>query len=136
MRKLAHLANDWCGASMSVVFVICLSISCAAWQSPEELQLTPPLESAIAGLPLDEVVKAQLKQAISSRDYGAAESSLVLAIEKNPSEPRLLSYVGRVYFLDHKYLSSAIAMKKADSQHRLIDADRFTLAMSYISLKK
>lgn len=135
MRAAAHLATGWRGVGMAVLCSF-LSFLCAARQSSEDLPLISPLSSAVGDLPLDPPTKTQIQKAVSSREYAAAEVSLLRALEKNPADPRLLSYAGRIFFMDHKYLNSAIAMQKADSQHHLADTDRFTLAMSYIALKR
>jgi tetratricopeptide (TPR) repeat protein len=136
MRAASHPAVWWRGLYIVVVIALCLFSLFANAQSAEDLPLITPLDAAVANLPLDPTTRTQIEKAVASRDYATAESILLRALDKAPSEPLLLSYAGRMFFMDHKYLNAAIAMKKADSQHRLNDPDRFTLAMTYIALQK
>lgn len=85
-------------------------------------------------LPLDDAQRAALLDALKSRDYPRGESVLVKEIERNPKSPELLVFLGRVFFLDGKYLKCAIAMKKAEAISALSERDRYTLALSYITL--
>lgn len=90
--------------------------------------------SAVSALPLSDAQRAALQDVVKSRDYPRAETLLVKEIELNPKSPKLLAFLGGVFFLEGKYLNCAIAMKKADALAPLSDRDRFTLALSYIIL--
>jgi tetratricopeptide (TPR) repeat protein len=136
MRAFANLPAAWPNTCLAVLCALCFSVSYAAGQSRDELPLVSPLNSAVADLPLDPQARVQIEQAVGSRDYPGAETYLLQALDKNPKDVRLLTYTGRIFFLDHQYLNAAIALKKADHQHPLADPDRFTLAMSYVSIKK
>ncbi|MEW5977296.1 MAG: tetratricopeptide repeat protein [Acidobacteriota bacterium] len=87
-------------------------------------------------LPLNEEKRGQLKEALRMRDLGAAEKVLVGEIESQPTARELLVFAGNLFFLDRKYLNSAIAFKKAEALQPLDPSSRFTLAMSYIVLER
>jgi tetratricopeptide (TPR) repeat protein len=102
----------------------------------------PSTELAIQNLPdlqLDPNLQAELSDAMGRRDYPRAETILVAEAERDPKSPRtakLLSMAGGVFFLDGKYLNSAIAWKKAEAIAPLDERSRFTLAMAYIKLNR
>lgn len=84
--------------------------------------------------PLEPARRLSLEAALKSRDYGRAEALLLEEISRNPKSSQLLTLVGGIFFLDGKYLNSAIAMKKAEALAALDERSRFTLAMAYITL--
>jgi tetratricopeptide (TPR) repeat protein len=88
----------------------------------------------VQNAPLDRERLASFQEAMKSRDYTRAETLLLQEIERNPKSPQLLTLEGGIFFLDGKYLNSAIAMKKAEALAPLDDRSRFTLAMAYITL--
>jgi tetratricopeptide (TPR) repeat protein len=93
----------------------------------------------LADLQLDAKLQEELKRALERHDYGSAEMILVSEAERDPKSVRgakLLSVAGGVFFLDGKYVNSAIAWKKADAIAPLDARSRFTLAMTYIKLKR
>jgi tetratricopeptide (TPR) repeat protein len=93
----------------------------------------------LADLQLDPNVQAELAEAMGRRDYPRAETILVAEAERDPKSLRtakLLSMVGGVFFLDGKYLNSAIAWKKSEAIAPLDERSRFTLAMAYIKLNR
>jgi tetratricopeptide (TPR) repeat protein len=93
----------------------------------------------LADLQLDSTVQAELSEAMERRDYPRAETILVAEAERDPKSPRtarLLSMAGGVFFLDGKYLNSAIAWKKAEAIAPLDERSRFTLAMAYVKLNR
>jgi tetratricopeptide (TPR) repeat protein len=93
----------------------------------------------LADLQLDPNLKAELSEAMGRRDYARAETILVAQAEHDPKSPKtakLLSMAGGVFFLDGKYLNSAIAWKKAEAIAPLDERSRFTLAMAYIKLNR
>lgn len=98
---------------------------------PSDTQSAP---EAIQRLPLDPEARRTLEKSLGAHDFAGAESLLLKEIERNPKSPGLLTFVGGVFFLDGKYLNSAVAMKKAEALAPLDDHSRFTLAMAYITL--
>jgi tetratricopeptide (TPR) repeat protein len=93
----------------------------------------------LADLQLDAKLQEELERALERHDYGSAEMILVREAERDPKSVRgakLLSVAGGVFFLDGKYVNSAIAWKKADAIAPLDARSRFTLAMTYIKLKR
>lgn len=103
----------------------------------QTLQDVPPQgvgPGARAASTLDLASRAKIKEAIRKRDYTRAEELLVDAIRARPQSPELLTFLGGVFFLDGKYLNSAVAMKKAEALKDLDDGSRFTLAMAYVKL--
>ena len=93
----------------------------------------------LADLQLDPNLQAELSEAMGRRDYARAETILVAQAERDPKSPKtakLLSMVGGVFFLDGKYLNSAIAWKKAEAIAPLDERSRFTLSMAYIKLNR
>jgi protein O-GlcNAc transferase len=79
-------------------------------------------------------IPKQAELAIQHRDYLRAESLLIDAINGQPDSPQLLSALGRVFYLDGKYLNCATALEKAAKLNRLSEPDRLTLALAYIEL--
>jgi tetratricopeptide (TPR) repeat protein len=71
-------------------------------------------------------------QALESGAYDRAQTLLLEAVERNPASPELLRVLGGVFFVRGEYLSSAVALKKAEALAPLDDRSRFTLAMSYV----
>ena len=93
----------------------------------------------LADLQLDTKMQAELAEAMGRRDYARAETILVTEGERDPKSLRtakLLSMAGGVFFLDGKYLNSAIAWKKAEAIAPLDERSRFTLSMAYIKLNR
>lgn len=90
--------------------------------------------ASVSALPLDDAQRAALQDAVKSRDYPRAETLLAKEIERRPKSPELLTALGRILFLDGKYLNCAVALKKAEAVSPLGEHDRFTLALSYIIL--
>ena len=121
---------------------ICLGIMLLSFASAERAQQAriedvPPGglgPAAVSVLPLSDAQRAALRDDLKSRAYARAESTLANEIEHYPKSPLLLAFLGRVFFLDGKFLNSAVAMKKAEALAPLRDHDRFTLALSYIIL--
>jgi tetratricopeptide (TPR) repeat protein len=132
------------GSKLKFGFIVFM-VSTAAATAPQgqDLRLVDPTStavtlrpSAVERLPLEPAQRAAVQQAIKARDYPRAETILVEKIEKNPKAPQLLTFLGGLFFLDGKYLNTAIAMKKAEAIAPLDDRNRFILALSYISLNQ
>jgi tetratricopeptide (TPR) repeat protein len=83
-------------------------------------------------LPIEPAARHEIELSLKRHDYAGAEGSLLRAVSEHPNEPLFYSYLGRLFFIDHKYLNAAIAMKKAEALEPLDEKDRFTLAMAYI----
>src|SRR5436190_1564185 len=85
---------------------------------------------------LDAATREQVSRALAALDYETAERLLVAASDRSAKTPELLTFLGGIFFLDSKYLNSAIAMAKADHLGGLSGANRFTLAMCYVKLRR
>jgi tetratricopeptide (TPR) repeat protein len=83
-------------------------------------------------LPLEPSTRHGIEMSLKLHDYVGAEGTLLRAVSEHPNEPLLYTYLGRLFFVDHKYLNAAIAMKKAEALQPLEEKDRFTLAMAYV----
>jgi tetratricopeptide (TPR) repeat protein len=86
--------------------------------------------------PLAAEQKAQVRKALESRDYKAAETILVRAIDANPKSADLLVLAARVFFVDNNPANTAIALKKAEKIRPLNPDEKFTLSMAYIGIGK
>jgi len=95
-----------------------------------------PAPGGLFTAPLDAALRTEIETALNARNYSRAEELLAGAIDKNPKSSELLTLVGGIFFLDGKYLNCAIAMKKAEALTPLDERNRFTLAMSYVLLKR
>ena len=106
--------------------------------APQEEELSSAnIPDDVSGLPLDAAQRLELEAVLKQREYKRAEKILVQEAERNPKSvrsARLLAVAGGIFFLDRKYLNSAIAYKKAEGITALDDRSRFTLAMAYIKL--
>lgn len=113
-----------------VVFVMAAGAQQAPSEPPAHLPNLGPMEA------LNPLVREQIQGAVRTGDYLKAEQILVREIDRHPKSSELLTLAGGLFFLDHKYLNAAIALKKADVISPLTDQDRFTLAMSYVILDR
>lgn len=97
---------------------------------------TISIDQSELSLNLDPTFRFELERALQQRDFTLAEQLIVREIESNPNAPtyELLVYLGGLFFVDKKYLNSAVALKKAEAIEPLDNGNRFTLAMSYILL--
>jgi tetratricopeptide (TPR) repeat protein len=96
-----------------------------------------PVSAPIASLELAPTVASQLNLALEAHNYTAAETILLEEINRDPHSlhaARLLSFAGRVYFLDKDYLNAAIAWKKSETIAPLDASAKFSEAMVYIRL--
>jgi len=87
-------------------------------------------------LAFDEKTTKELQTELAAKDYGRVETTLVVRVAASEHPRLLLETLGGVLFLDAKYLEAAIAFKKAEKDGALSDGARFTLAMSYVELKR
>jgi len=99
----------------------------------EDTRSISPIDGVSSQLPLEAWARHEIELALNSHDYSHAEETLLQAEVQHPN-PQLLSLLGRVFFLDHKYLNAAIALKKAEALKPLDEKDRFTLVMAYVAM--
>ena len=81
----------------------------------------------------------ELAAALKEHNLQLAEKILVEESEHDPKSLRsakLLVMAGGIFFLDGKYLNSAICWKRAEAIAPLDDRSRFTLAMAYVRLSR
>jgi tetratricopeptide (TPR) repeat protein len=115
--------------------VFCLIPAPVALQA-EEVPSLSPVDGALADLPIDPSARQEIETALKSLDYASAEAALVRAADQHPKVPSIYDYLGRIFFVDGKYLNAAIALKKAQALQPLNEKDRFMLAMAYVSLER
>jgi tetratricopeptide (TPR) repeat protein len=84
----------------------------------------------------DPATANEIQTDLSAKAYAKAEEKLYARIRLSAHPKILLEILGGVFFLDSKYLDSAIALKKAEKDGVLTEGGRFTLAMSYVELKR
>jgi len=123
--------------SLGIILLSFVVMPGSSWRQELRLKDVPPTgidPNGFKTLPLDATQRANLEQAVKSRDYTRAENLLVQEIERQPKSPALLILLARIFFLDGKYLNCAIAIKKAEALAPLEDPNRFTLALAYIIL--
>jgi len=121
------------------LYLVLLAASCLVPASvhlqAEQIPAVASLEAAVNDLPLDPSARQEIEAALKSHNYASAEAVLLRAIDQHPKVPQIYDYLGRIFFVDGKYLNAAIALKKSEALQPLEERDRFTLAMTYISLQ-
>lgn len=127
-----------------IALAVVLLLACAAVSKPvqetdrghEDEAGTISIDQSELSLNLDPTFRYELEQALQRKDFTLAEQLVVREIESNPKAPtyELLVYLGGLFFVDKKYLNSAVALKKAEAIEPLDNGNRFTLAMCYILL--
>jgi tetratricopeptide (TPR) repeat protein len=95
-----------------------------------------PLDSVPGDLPIDAAARQEIETTLKSHNYAGAEATLLHASDQHPKVASIYSYLGRIFFVDGKYLNAAVALKKAEALRPLEEKDRFTLAMAYVSLER
>ena len=134
MRAIKRRRAVW-----QYLYFVMLAASCLAPASvhlqAEQNPAVSSLEGAMNDLPLDSTTRQEIQAAIKSHNYASAEAVLVKAADQHPKVPQIYDYLGRIFFVDGKYLNAAIALKKSEALQPLEEKDRFTLAMAYISLQ-
>jgi tetratricopeptide (TPR) repeat protein len=101
-----------------------------------EAQSVERPETLIALAGLDPAVARDIRSDLAEKAFPSAEARLIAQIGKVANPHVLLEILGGVFFLDSNYLQSAVAYKKAENYGVLSENARFTLAMSYIELKR
>jgi tetratricopeptide (TPR) repeat protein len=122
-----------------ILTVLLACTACPVARSQRAVDEAQPVSSPIASLQLTPTEASSLSVALETRDYGSAEKILLDAINHDPHSlraARLLSFAGRVYFLNQDYLNAAIAWKKSEAIAALDPSAKFSLAMVYIHLKR
>lgn len=113
----------------AVFILLCAAGMRAQSRPPDDFsRLIPPVPGigslAPGGTPVD--------AAIRQKRYGEAERLLYADIQAHPQSAVLLQRIAGVFFLDHRYLNCAIALKKAEALSPLDEHNRFLLAMAYV----
>jgi tetratricopeptide (TPR) repeat protein len=108
----------------------------AAQTGQDALNPASTLGASLQAAPLEADRRASLSVAVKGRNYGVAEKILLEEIGRNSEPQPLLTLLGGIFFLDGKYLDSAIAFKKAEAIAPIDDRSRFALAMAYVTLGK
>lgn len=130
----------WSGtraAALLALLFFHLPVAFTQGQAPLDEPL--PLASAPGPLDLTPAEKAQLQQAMNSRDYVAAEKILLSEIQSDSHSARagrLLAFAGVVYFFNHDYLNAAVAWKKSEAIAPLDPNLEFSLAMAYVRMAR
>jgi tetratricopeptide (TPR) repeat protein len=121
--------------------ILLFALSIPSFTLPGQVEIESPrpapgLGIRIHALPMDLAHRDSLENAVKGRNFELAEKILMTDIEGNPKSQPVLTLLGDIFFLDGKYLDSAIAMKKAQALGPLDNRSRFTLAMAYVILEK
>jgi tetratricopeptide (TPR) repeat protein len=103
--------------------------------APTEFE-QPTVTARIEKLDLPPEGRAELIRLVAEHDYKSAERRLLALIGQHPKPTKLLVVAAGVFFLDHDFLNTAIALKKADAIQPLDSADRLILSLAYIALKR
>jgi tetratricopeptide (TPR) repeat protein len=104
--------------------------------SPAEPERLAPIAEQLERTSLPGEQKAQVRVALDAKDYRAAETILVRAIDADPKSPDLLILAARVFSLDRNPMNAAIALKKAEKLRPLGVPDRLALAMAYLGFNR
>lgn len=134
LTKLAFLS-----AAFVVVFFSRPSLLQSATPHQEQERPWDPAVQDLSDLQLEPQNQHDLADALKARNFQRAEKILVDESEKDAKSLRsakLLVMAGGIFFLDGKYLNSAICWKRAEAIAPLDARSRFTLAMAYIRLSR
>jgi tetratricopeptide (TPR) repeat protein len=96
----------------------------------------PAIDDTLLKAGVDLELTKQIQADLAAQEYAKAEDKLLARVQVSARPKSLLETLGGIYFLDSKYLQSAIAYKKAENYGELTLKERFTLAMDYIELKR
>jgi tetratricopeptide (TPR) repeat protein len=122
-----------------LAFLLCLAASALGFtqqELPIATEGTGAIFEKLQKAPLTDDQKQQVRQAIQARDYKTAEVILLHAIDANAQSAELLTLSAGVFLLDKNPMNTSIALKKAERIKPLAAADRFSLAMAYIAMRK
>jgi len=125
-----------CRAGVRVTTLLAMLAAAGLGQEAQELTPISPPSTTLKTLPLDEVTRSTLADAIGKRNYTAAENLLAEEAAKNPKSQSLLLVLADVLFLDGRQLNSALVLKKAELLGPLNERSRFLLALSYIAVSR
>jgi tetratricopeptide (TPR) repeat protein len=125
---------------VAAVLAALLFSGCAAQAIGQEPSAEPSLREpggrGVERLPVNAERRAAIEDSLGRGAYDRAEALLLEEVERNPRSPELLQLLGGVFFVRGNYRSSAVAMKKAEALAPLDERSRFTLAMSYVVLRR
>ncbi|MFN7995568.1 MAG: tetratricopeptide repeat protein [Bryobacteraceae bacterium] len=93
-----------------------------------------PVDLEPSQLPIEPSARSRVEHALHERNYPEAEAILIRDAQGAATSSKLLCFLGKVFFLDRKFLNSAVALTKADKLEPLSEADRYTLAMAFAAL--
>jgi tetratricopeptide (TPR) repeat protein len=110
--------------------IVCIAAAGASQTTPEGL------ERAAQRAPLSSELRERIGAAVRSRELEPAEQLLADEIGRNPRAQPLYTLLSDLMFLDRKYLNSVVVLKKAQKLGPLPEANRFTLAMNYVLLRR
>ncbi|HEX8986289.1 MAG TPA: tetratricopeptide repeat protein [Bryobacteraceae bacterium] len=123
-------------ARVAALLVAAISGTMAQQTLPLETGRQAPVLEQLSHSPLPPEQKERTRLALEAKDYKAAETILVRAIDANPKSAGLLILAAHVFSLDKNPMSAAIAFKKAEKIRPLEAADRFALAMAYLGFQR
>ena len=101
----------------------------------EDVPQTPSLQEE-RDTSISVEMKIAMEEALKRKEYEKVELQLVKLIEQNPQAAPLLTFLGRVFFLDAKPLNSAVAFKKAERLAPLKESDQYLLALCWVAMQK
>lgn len=96
----------------------------------------PTVDARLRDSPLSSDEKTRIGRALAKREYSAAETIVVAAVDRNPKSGELLKLAAAIFMLDRNPANAAIALKKAERIAPLPVSDRFLLSMAYVSMGK
>ena len=121
-----------------ILFVLCMvARGSEPIQLEEDEKPQLPVADSLIQAGLDPKLARDIQSDLASKAFSDAEQKLLVQTKADtPYAHALLETLGGIFFIDAKYLQSAIAFKKAEKYSALSESARFTLAMSYIELKR
>jgi tetratricopeptide (TPR) repeat protein len=120
-------------AVWKAVFVFTLIVQAQSRWPAADL---PTVDVRLRESPLSSDEKTRVAQALANREYSAAETIVVTAVDRNPKSGELLKLAAAIFMLDRNPTNAAIALKKAERIAPLSVSDRFLLSMAYVSMGK
>src|SRR2546430_14688820 len=118
--------------SLAILAVVLGLAASAAWGQSSSSLLAEEKSNTTSRLPA--FPDASIREEVERRDYARAERDLLDKGRQHPDSAEYLDLLGSVFFLDGKYLDSAIAYKKEEALKPLSAPSRFQLAMGYVVL--
>ncbi|HET9178408.1 MAG TPA: tetratricopeptide repeat protein [Terriglobia bacterium] len=123
------------GSRIGMLLLIVILANCGILHAQRESRHSPEgLTAELSKTTLASQQQEEIIKAIRAHKYSHAEELLLAEIDRSPHSSETLRILGGVFFLDGKYLNSAIAYKKAEAITPLDPPSRYTLSMAYIIL--